>query len=76
MNPSENTPMFITVRELALRWRLSRQRIYQLKDHGALPYYVLAGSLRFRLDEIEAYELHARSTEDLMAGGDEHVPLD
>lgn len=53
-------PIYMTAKELAQRWHVTRQYIYQLKDQGILPYYILGNSLRFKREDIEGYEARAR----------------
>ncbi len=45
---------FLTVRELAKRWKLSDKRIYQLKEE--IGYTQIGGAIRFPIEKIEAYE--------------------
>jgi excisionase family DNA binding protein len=52
---------FVTAKELAMRWRLGLSTIYQMKDSGHLPFYLLGGDVPFRLEDIEAYERQGRS---------------
>ncbi|MBD3326922.1 helix-turn-helix domain-containing protein [candidate division KSB3 bacterium] len=47
---------FLTVKELAARWKKSRRQIYAMKNKGELPYTLLGGSIRFPIDKIEHYE--------------------
>jgi excisionase family DNA binding protein len=49
-------PSFLTPRELAARWRVGLSTIYDYKDRGQLPYTLVCGRIRFRLDDVEAYE--------------------
>ena len=55
MRPPE-TPVYLTPKELAARWRLALSSIYRLKDSGHLPYVQLGGAVRFRVSDVLAYE--------------------
>ena len=57
---SQAPPIFLRAKDIAARWHVSRQFIYQLKDRGELPCYFFGGSVRFRLEDIEAYEAAAK----------------
>jgi hypothetical protein len=46
----------LTAKELPARWRKSLSGIYLRKGRGQLPFYRLGGSIRLRLDDIDAYE--------------------
>lgn len=50
------SPVYLTPKELAARWRKSLSSIYWLKDQGQIPFYILGGNIRFALEDIEAYE--------------------
>lgn len=45
---------FLTAAELANRWKVKKRIIYQLK--GKIPYYKFKGSIRFKLEDVLAYE--------------------
>jgi predicted DNA-binding transcriptional regulator AlpA len=49
---------FLTVEELAARWKVNPNTIYRMKDDKTdpLPHYKLKGSIRFKLMDIEQYE--------------------
>jgi excisionase family DNA binding protein len=49
-------PIFLTPKEIAARWRLSKSAIYRMKETGHLPYTQLGGAIRFNLADVEAYE--------------------
>lgn len=63
---SKPTPIFLTPKELAARWRLGLSTIYALKDTGHLPFYQLGGAIRFRLEDVEAYEQAGRNEAPIM----------
>jgi len=46
----------LTPKALAARWKLSKSSIYRLKEIGQLSYVQIGGTIRFRLEDIEAYE--------------------
>ena len=56
----ENSPIYLTVRDVATRWHVGLSTVYQLKDRRLLPYHLIAGCIRFRLEDIEAYEQAGR----------------
>lgn len=53
---------FLTAEELAKRWNIKRKTVYQLK--GKVPYHKFKGSIRFKLEDVLAYETKQRIEED------------
>ncbi len=51
----EDRSRFLTLKELADLLRLSPSSIYRLVDGRTIPFYRIAGSLRFCRTEIEEY---------------------
>jgi excisionase family DNA binding protein len=46
----------LTSEQLATRWQVSTQHVYRLARDGKLPTVSLGKYVRFRIDEIEAFE--------------------
>ena len=54
---AEEQQMFLSVRELGLRWGTSRTRTYDLIGRPDFPDPMHLGHVyRFRIDEVEAWE--------------------
>jgi excisionase family DNA binding protein len=54
----------LTVKQLADRWQCSIVSIYKLVQSEAIPFFRIGTrGLRFRLEDIEAYECASKSTE-------------
>ncbi|MGH8064527.1 MAG: helix-turn-helix domain-containing protein [Candidatus Entotheonellia bacterium] len=53
---AQTYPIFLTPKELAARWRLGLSTVYTMAQSGHLTYYQLGGSIRFKIEDIEAYE--------------------
>jgi excisionase family DNA binding protein len=51
---------FLTIRELASRWRCSTETIKRRRRSGHIATYKLGGIVRFRLSDVVAYESMAR----------------
>jgi predicted DNA-binding transcriptional regulator AlpA len=50
-------PQLLTTDEVAERWRMSGRTLERWRSERYGPRYVrLGGTIRYRLDEIEAYE--------------------
>jgi hypothetical protein len=49
-------PVYLTPKDLKKRWKVGLTTIYDYKDRGHLPYMLICGCIRFRLEDIEAYE--------------------
>ena len=48
---------FLTVKELAKRWKVSEKKVYEMvKADDPIPHYRFKGSIRFKLADLEAYE--------------------
>ena len=53
-----NTTRLLTSGDLATRWQVHKGHLANLRCHGEGPAYVKIGSsVRYRLADIEAYEL-------------------
>lgn len=57
---------FLTAEELATRWNIKRKTVYQLK--GKVPYHKFKGSIRFKLEDVIAYEKNHRIEEETSNG--------
>lgn len=54
-----NNPTFITIKELAARWRVNPLAIYRHKDKDPdfpQPYKILGKGVLFKLKDVERYE--------------------
>ena len=51
----------LSVKQLAATWGCSRQHIYTLVDSGRLGCFRLGGMLRFRPEDVQAYEAACRA---------------
>ncbi len=47
----------LTAEQLAERWQVPKGQCYRLAREGAIPCVELGRYRRFRLDQIEAYEM-------------------
>lgn len=49
---------FYTTKELAKKWEVKERTILELKDDAAdpLPHYRFKGSIRFKFEDVKAYE--------------------
>jgi excisionase family DNA binding protein len=47
----------LTADQLAERWQVPKSHVYRLAREGKIPVVVLGRYYRFRLDQIEAWEL-------------------
>lgn len=47
---------FLTVDEIAERWRVSRMTIYRMVESNELPHLKIGRSIRIRKDVVEWYE--------------------
>jgi len=59
----------LTADELAERWQVRAQHVYRLTREGAIPAVKLGRYYRYRLDQIERFEL-GRTTDDDDAEGE------
>lgn len=52
---------YLTQRALELRWKISGRTLerWRAEDYGPA-WYVLGGSIRYRLDDIEGFEMRQR----------------
>lgn len=58
---TEPTVIYITQRDLERRWRLSGRTLERWRAERYGPaWHVLGGSIRYRLDDIEAFEGNRR----------------
>jgi excisionase family DNA binding protein len=51
-----NNQLFLTVRDLCQRWRISRETIQRHIKDKKIPHLKLFGGLRFRLADIKGFE--------------------
>ena len=57
-----NTPIFLTQRELAARWRMSQRSLERWRWQKTGPAYTkLGGKVAYALDDIENYERRRRA---------------
>ena len=49
-------PSCLTVAQLADRWQVTDQHIYNLEKGGKLPSFRVGTLIRFRVEDVEAYE--------------------
>ena len=57
-----NTPIFLTQRELAARWRMSQRSLERWRWQKTGPSYTkLGGKVAYALDDIEHYERRRRA---------------
>ena len=62
------TGQLLTAEQLAERWQVPKSHIYRLAREGRIPTVELGRYRRWRLDEIERYELGADTVEDNISG--------
>ena len=56
------TRFYITVAELADRWRLTTRTLERWRaEHYGPPWITIGGSIRYRLDDVLAFEARHRS---------------
>ena len=56
--PKEQKPRHLTATDLAERWQVPARTLGQWRYEGRGPAYVkIGGAVRYRLAEVEAYEL-------------------
>ena len=55
------TPTYLTQRDLEARWNLSGRTLerWRTEDYGPA-WYVLGGSIRYRLEDVEDFEMRHR----------------
>ena len=51
----EQPPAFLTVNEVAARWRVSRMSIYRLIHDGELPHVRIGSAFRIPTEAVENY---------------------
>lgn len=52
---------YLTQRDLEARWQLSGRTLERWRSDGeGPPWHVIGGSIRYRLDDIEKFELRHR----------------
>jgi excisionase family DNA binding protein len=56
----DRAPVYLTIDELAERWRISERHIYAIRKSGALTATKLGRALRFHIDDVLAYERRQR----------------
>jgi excisionase family DNA binding protein len=57
--PAVTAQQLLTADQLADRWQLPRSAVYRLARERRIPVVVLGRYYRFRLDEIERWELNS-----------------
>jgi excisionase family DNA binding protein len=62
------TGQLLTAEQLAERWHVPKSHVYRLAREGRIPTVELGRYRRFRLDEIERYELGADTVGDHISG--------
>ena len=66
---------FLTVAELAARWKKKPEAVYWMRSRGQGPPAVRAGNeLRFRLDEVRSWEDAQAARDARRVGGSPVVP--
>ena len=62
--PQDTLPgpqVYLTQRDLCLRWQLSGRTLKRWRAEGVGPaWYVIGGSIRYRVEDVEDYELRQR----------------
>lgn len=64
----------LTVRDVAARLQVSTKTVYRLKTEGLLAFVKVRGSLRFRDDDVCAFESRNRVTAPRYGGSEQAVP--
>jgi hypothetical protein len=62
------TERLLTAEQLAERWQVAPAHVYRLSRRSAIPVVRLGKYYRYRLDEIERYELGADTVNDDKVG--------
>lgn len=52
--------VYLTIGELAERWRISERHIHTIRKSGALTATKMGRALRFHIDDVLAYERRQR----------------
>jgi len=60
--PSGAPVSFLTIRELAARWKLSTRSIHRLIAEGRLPVHRIGRAVRLALTDVLAFESQNRMT--------------
>ena len=60
MTAHDDRPVFLTIRELAERWRYSERQIRRLLKHQRIGAHRFGRSWRIALEDVEAYEALCR----------------
>ena len=53
---AEAAPQLLTPKQVAARWQVSLRLVYDLAQRGHLPHVKIAGCIRFRPEDVAAYE--------------------
>lgn len=61
MSLATDETRLLTLAELAQRWSVSTRTVQRLAKRGALRFLRIGRQLRFRLEDVVAYERAARS---------------
>lgn len=56
------TGRLLTAQQLADRWQVPKAQVYRLTRNGDIPAVKLGKYYRYRVDAIEAFELHDDAT--------------
>lgn len=56
---AENSETWLSVKEVAARWRISAMSVYRLIDSGDLKACKFGRSVRINLADVEQYEIDA-----------------
>jgi excisionase family DNA binding protein len=62
MNSSSNIPTFLTVNELAARWKMSVRNMRRLIARGDLPVHRFGRLIRISLKDVVVFEVENRLT--------------
>jgi excisionase family DNA binding protein len=63
------TGRLLTAEQLADRWQVPKAHVYALSRRGAIPTVRLGKYYRYRLDQIEAFELGADTVNEAKLAG-------
>lgn len=60
--------------QLAERWQVEKSHVYRLTREGAIPAVKLGRYYRYRLDQVEAFELREADGADVGSGASDKAP--
>jgi excisionase family DNA binding protein len=63
------TSQLLTAEQLANRWQVPKQHVYALTRRGEIPAVKLGRYYRYRLDQVEAFEIGADTVGDTKLAG-------